>query len=321
MVMVFVLGAFHEELNAVRRSGRDDTKLCMRVASRIVVLAPMMVLLAGIQLRAQAVAPPATVAQQSAVAQAEPFTFDVATIKPSDPDNRNFGGGFFPSGYYNAVNFPLSETVLRAYFPYSSGSKLIGAPVWADKEHYDIVGHMDEATASSWLKLNRSQQVEFGHLMLQKLLAERCKLVVHIVPSQVDGYALVVGKRGSRLQPAQHRDTYPDGAKNIGGDGGKVLPPNQSNNNTATFFNATINDLVRMIGGPYTVIVDRTNLTGRYDFTIHRLERPRDLDGKPLPDPLLSDLWDISDTDIEIKPAKLPAENLVIDHIEQPSPN
>jgi len=270
---------------------------------------------------AQDAATPAVLVQQPPKAAEAPFSFDVATIKPSDPNDRNFGGGFYPSGSYNAVNFPLSETVLRAYFPYSTGSKLIGAPAWADKEHYDIVGHMDEATASSWLKLNRRQQGESGRPMMQKLLGERCKRVVHTVPSQADGYALVVGRRGSHLQPAQHRDTYPDGAKNIGGDGGKVLTPNQFKDNTAIFFNASIYDLVAMIGGPNTVIVDRTNLTGRFDFTIRRLEIPRDLDGRRIPDPQPSDLWDISATGLELKRTKLPSQNLVIDHIERPSEN
>ncbi len=243
--------------------GYNGRKLWMAVVSRVAVLASVMLLMAGVPLWAQAVARPAVIAQEATATAATAFAFDVATIKSSDPDDRNFGGGFYPSGYYKAVNFPLSETVLRAYFPYSTGSELIGAPAWADKEHYDVAGHMDEATASSWLKLNRSQQGESGRLMMQKLLAERCKLVVHIIPAQADGYALVVSKHGSRLQPAPHRGTYPDGAKNTGGDGGKVLTPNRFKDNTATFFNATINDLVRMIGGPYTVIVDRTDLTGR----------------------------------------------------------
>jgi uncharacterized protein (TIGR03435 family) len=88
-----------------------------------------------------------------------------------------------------------------------------------------------------------------------------------------------------------------------------------------TFFNASIDDAIKMIGGPYTVIVDRTNLTGRYDFTIHRLEMPRDADGKPLPDAGLSELWDLSGTGLEIKAAKIPSQNLVIDHVERPSPN
>lgn len=304
------------------RSGHEDRKLLNRVAAHIAVLMPMMLTLAGMPLRAQDAAGPAALAQQAAEIHATSFAFDVATIKPSDPNNRNFGAGFVASGY-SVTNFSLSEIVHRAYFSYSSGSKLIGAPAWADKEHYDIVGHMDEATAAWWLKLNASQRVESGEAMLQKLLAERCKLVVHTVPAQVDGYALLVNKHGSRLQPAAHRDTYPDGVKNIDSEGGKVLPPNRFNNNTTTFFNATIYDMVKMISGPpaFPVIEDRSNLTGHYDFTIHRLEMPRDLDGKPIADARLSDLWDISETGLEINHAKLPSLNLVIDHIEHPSPN
>jgi uncharacterized protein (TIGR03435 family) len=262
------------------------------------------------------------VAQQPVEPPAASFAFDVATIKPSDPGIRGFGGGFVASGY-NAVNFPLSEIVLRAYFPYSKGNQLIGVPAWAAQEHYDIVGHIDEATAPSWLKLDPGQRAQAGRPMLQKLLAERCKLVVHTIPSQVDGYALVIGKRGSRLQPAQHRDTYPDGVKNADYEGGKVLPATLFNNNTESFFNASIRDLVNFIGGPptFSVIQDRTNLIGRYDFTIRRLENPVDADGNRIPDPQPSDLWDISATGLELKRAKLPSQNLVIDHIERPSPN
>ncbi len=147
----------------------------MLIVSRIAVLMRLCLCWRTHRCGAQDAATPAVLVQQPPKAAEAPFSFDVATIKPSDPNDRNFGGGFYPSGSYNAVNFPLSETVLRAYFPYSTGSKLIGTPAWADKEHYDIVGHMDEATASSWLKLNRRQQGESGRLMMQKLLAERCK--------------------------------------------------------------------------------------------------------------------------------------------------
>ena len=264
------------------------------------------------------------VAQQPTELPASSLAFDVATIKPSDPDNRNFGGGFVAQGY-NAVNFPLSQIVFMAYFPYSKGSQLVGMPAWADEERYDIVAHIDEASAPSWLKLNPRQRQESGRPMLQKLLAERCKLIVHTVPAQVDGYVLVVRKRGSRLQPAQPRESYPDGIKNADFEGGKVLTATRFNNNTMSFFNASIQDLVNMIRRPPELqrrYVDQTNLNpARYDFTIRRLEIQQDPDGKRVPAPLPSDLWDISATGLELKPTKLPSQNLVIDHIERPSPN
>jgi uncharacterized protein (TIGR03435 family) len=208
-----------------------------------------------------------------------------------------------------------------AYFPPFEGHQVIGAPAWANNERYDIVAHIDEATAPSWLKLNGRQQQSAGRPMLRKLLAERCKLIVHTVPTEVDGYALVVSKHGSHLQPAQPRETYPDGVKNLDPEGGKVLNPNPSNNNTMSFFNAHIEDLASMLGLYGNIIQDQTHLTGRYDFTIRRLEIPQSPDGKPISDLGPSDHWDISGTGLEIKRAKIPSENLVVDHIERPSPN
>jgi uncharacterized protein (TIGR03435 family) len=291
------------------------------MAGRIAVLVPMMFILAGIPLRAQAAASPAALAQQPAEPPAAPFAFDVATIKPSDPNNRNFGGGFIASGY-RGVNYPLSYIVLTAYFSAFKGNQLIGMPAWADKEHYDIVGHIDEATAPSWLKLNVRQRQEAGRPMLQQLLAERCKLVVHTVPAQADGYALVVSKRGSQLLPGRPRESYPVGVKNLDPEGGKVLSATPANDNTMSFFNVLLQDLASFIGvTSNSVIQDRTGLTGRYDFTIRRLEIPTDPDGKRIPAPLPSDFWDISATGLELKRAKIPSQNLVIDHIERPSPN
>ena len=181
---------------------------------------------------------------------------------------------------------------------------------------------IDEATAPSWLKLNPREWQQAGRPMLQKLLAERCKLVAHTVPAQVDGYALVISKRGSRLQPAQSRETYPDGVKNFDPEGGETLSPTPANNNTMSFFNARLSDLAGIIGiNSRNIIQNQTGLTGRYDFTVRRLEIPRDADGKRIDNPQPSDMWDISATGLELKRAKLPSQNLVIDHIERPSPN
>jgi uncharacterized protein (TIGR03435 family) len=89
---------------------------------------------------------------------------------------------------------------------------------------------------------------------------------------------------------------------------------------TETYFNATMEDLTQRLSWAWPII-DRTNLTGRYDFTFRRLEIPKGADGNRIPNPQPYDLWDLSATGLEIKPAKIPTQNLVIDHIERPSPN
>lgn len=291
----------------------------MLVARRIAVLMPMMVGLTCLPFHAQTVAPLATLAQQQAEPLVAPFAFDVATFKLSAADVNHFSGGGFSESGYHATNFTLSGIVFSAYFPLiSHDHQFIDMPEWANKEYYDVVAHIDQAVASDWLRLTPLQRQAPGRLMLQKLLADRCKLVAHTVPAQVDGFVLVVGKGGSRLSPSKPGAIYPSDAKN-GPDGSRILSSSPSGFSTMNFFNTTVGQLADMLGWGWD-IHDQTNLTGRYDFTIRRLEL-RDADGKRIADPQPDDLWDISATGLEIKRAKVPSENLVIEHIERPSEN
>lgn len=57
-------------------------------------------------------------------------------------------------------------------------------------------------------------------------------------------------------------------------------------------------------------VEDRTGLTGQYDFALTQLNHT----GDP------SD-WDLGVVGLKLRPIKVPAENIVIDHIEYPSPN
>ena len=289
------------------------------MVGQVGILALTILLFAGNPLRAQSAGPVAAPAALATDSPSDQFAFEVATFKPSDPNGRGFSGGFMPSGY-RVTDFELSYIVFSAYFPLNSHDhRLIGMPDWAEKEHYDVVARVDEATANSWTKLSPLQRQPAGRAMLQKLLADRCKLVAHLVPTQVDGYALVISKGGPHLTPTKPGETYPSDAKNDG-DGAKVAFSSPRGASTVDFYNATVEQLAEMLGWAWD-IHDQTNLTGRYDFTIRRLELPVDAEGKRIADPQPNDLWDISGTGLEIKHAKIESENLVIDHIERPSPN
>jgi uncharacterized protein (TIGR03435 family) len=280
---------------------------------------PMLFLLAGVPLRAQAVAPPAAIAEQSAETPTEPFTFDVVSIKPSGPSDRGYSGFFDDTGY-SSRHFALYWTVLKAYFSSFRGHDIIGMPDWLTSERYDITARIDEADIPAWMKLSPRQREQPGQPLLQKLLAERCKLVAHTVPVEMDGYTLVVGKGGARLSASKPGATYPADAKNLW-DGGKIVQtPSGGGGYTLSFFNASMEQLADRMQWAW-VIVDRTSLTGRYDFTIRQLRLPVDAEGNRIPDPQPADMWDLSGTGLEIKRAKLPSENLVIDHIERPSAN
>jgi uncharacterized protein (TIGR03435 family) len=295
----------------------NDRKLQILAARRIAVLIPILFLLSGMPLRAQGAAPPPVIAEPSAATPAPHFTFDVVSIKPSGP-NTYGPGAYFKTGY-SSIQTPLYWTVFTAYFssPFK-GNKVIGLPAWAQTEPYDINARIDEADIPAWMNLTFAQREEPRHRLLQQLLADRCKLVAHLVPAEVDGYILVVSMHGSLLTPTKPGETYPAGAR-TGLDGLRVVPSSSENNMTESYFNSSVEQLTQRLSWAWPII-DRTNLTGRYDFTFRRLN-PVDADGKRMDHPEPYDLWDISATGLEIKPAKIPTQNLVIDHIERPSPN
>jgi uncharacterized protein (TIGR03435 family) len=67
-----------------------------------------------------------------------------------------------------------------------------GGPAWIDSDRFDIVAKAGQTTPPDDLRQ-----------MLQTLLAERFKLVVHQEPKMMPAYALVVGKSGPKLQASE----------------------------------------------------------------------------------------------------------------------
>ncbi|HEV2646822.1 MAG TPA: TIGR03435 family protein [Acidobacteriaceae bacterium] len=299
------------------RRGYSGRKYWMVVAARIAVLVPVMLLMAGVPLWAQAVARPAVIAQEATATPAPHFTFDVVSIKPSGPNS--YGAGPYLETGYSSIHMPLYWTVFTAYFssPFK-GNQIIGMPSWMTSEPYDVNARIDEADIPAWMNLTYAQRQPLRQPLLQQLLAERLKLAAHIVPAEAEGYVLIVGKGGPRFTPTKPGETYPAGAKD-GWNGAKVVPSSADNNYTESYFNATMEDLANRLSWAWPII-DRTHLTGRYDFTFRHLSG-LDADGKRIPDPQPADMWDVSATGLEIKRAKIPTQNLIIDHIERPSAN
>jgi uncharacterized protein (TIGR03435 family) len=129
----------------------------------------------------------------------------------------------------------------------------------------------------------------------------------------------VVSKGGPRFALSKPNANYPSNAKDW--DGAKIVTATSADNtSTISFFNATLAQLSEQLSWAWPV-ENQTNLTGRYDFTVRRLQLPVDAEGRRIPDPQPFDMWDLSGTGLEIKPAKIASENLVIDHIERPTPN
>ena len=153
--------------------------------------------------------------------------------------------------------------------------------------------------------------------MLQTLLADRFHLVAHRETREESIYQLVVAKGGPKLKEA-------DGSQN---------PSERVGRGTITGTAAQISQLVKPLSQQLgRNIVDRTGLTGRYDFTLQWTLEPGQLRGPGDPPPPLNPtLPDPEGTNIftalqeqlglKLESGKGTVDFLVIDRAEPPSEN
>jgi uncharacterized protein (TIGR03435 family) len=121
--------------------------------------------------------------------------FDVATVKSSPPpsgDTVNINLGTVLNGRLAMTNVSLSDCIKLAY-GIVSDDQLVG-PDWIGSRQvlFDIVAQSPPETP-------RDQVL----LMLQPLLAERLKLVLHHERKQRSYLGLSIGKNGAKIQPAK----------------------------------------------------------------------------------------------------------------------
>jgi uncharacterized protein (TIGR03435 family) len=156
-------------------------------------------------------------------------------------------------------------------------------------------------------------------LMLQSLLIDRFKMRSHLVTVERNGYALCIGKGGIRIkesQPAADRANVP-GSHHNESFVSAVLP--EARVIAITGRRASISQLAetlqRSLGVP---VSDGTGLAGIYDFAFRfseDLSAEHQTDAPSLATALKENLG------LTMKKQKGALETLIVDHIEELSPN
>jgi len=165
-----------------------------------------------------------------------------------------------------AKNQTLQELLKLAYGV--QASQISGGPDWLATALFNVDAKLDESTVAELKKLSPEQQKMERDLMFQNLLADQFKVALHresrLLPAQV----LVIAKNGPKIQPAKPGDTYPNGIK---GPDGLPAGPHKFNFGPdgvivqALPMSFVANNLATHLGQP---VLDRTGLTGDYDFTL-----------------------------------------------------
>jgi hypothetical protein len=228
---------------------------------------------------------------------AQPPKFEVISIKP----NPVLSGTTFtefktkPTPPLSGSRLTQRQTTVQYLFMEAYGVwdyQISGLPDWAQApngEHYDV-----EATVAGEIKPPTDQ----AQLMLQSLLADRFALTLHHDTKDLPVYALSPAKGGAKLQAVSGNPRFGTSTQQL------------------------INQLSYAVGRP---IVDKTELPGAYDTTaINKLSwskigEEHRADPLSVPEALEGALEDQFGLKLELR--KEPVDELVIDHVERPTPN
>jgi len=222
--------------------------------------------------------------------------YEVATIKPIAP------GGF---------GLSLRMYIQQAYgIPPATSGWVIG-PDWIDKARYAINGRPPDAVRAAMQNMTNQEKDKETQRMMQSLLADRFQLKAHYEAREIPVYELVA-VNGSRLKEASP-DKHGIRLNQLSSFGGPA-----SIMSLVDFLQCTPD-----IGG--RKIIDKTNLTGIYDISLKwtPTHAAPDTNGAPPADTEGPSLFTAIEEQLGLKLVftKGPGQVLVIDHIEQPSPD
>jgi uncharacterized protein (TIGR03435 family) len=236
-----------------------------------------------------------------------PLAFEVATIKLSNPDQ--------PGKLYTVrgrqvltINTTLNDLVVFAYDLHAK--QIVGGPDWAETQKYDVTGQPEAPGVPNGVQLRG---------MIRQLLTDRFKLAFHREKREMPVYAIVVGPNGHKLTK---NDTNPNGLPGLFFRGLGVLPVT----------NATIADFAGVLQSAVLdrPVVDKTGLTGRWDFQIRWTPDESQFGGlgvrvpPPTNDPNAPPGIFTAFTEqlgLKLDPTRAPVDVLVIDKVEKPSEN
>lgn len=279
--------------------------------------------------------------------------FEVASIKPCKAGDLPAGGGRSAGGAASG-NDPgrlslecqtLDRLIRMAYIRFADGKDwypgspgatprqmnqpISGEPAWANSDRYTIDAKPESPQTAGMMR----------GPMLQALLEDRFGLKIHRDLRDVPIYALVVGKGGPKLAP-----TRKDSCTSLDFTKDPTPWPRPVEPRPCGFFRPdrsggteTLGQTLAGLCRQFSVAldrdaVDRTGIAGTFDihlelseddlFPFARPESAGDPAALALPaDPLTAIMAAVQKLGLKLESAKAPAEFLVIDHVERPSPN
>jgi uncharacterized protein (TIGR03435 family) len=198
------------------------------------------------------------------------LTFEVASVKPSPPPREGVyfgpargGPGSSDPGQIKWEYARLIDMLMTAY---DVKSYQVRGPVWMSTERYHVIAKVPEGAT-------KDQVI----VMWQSLLAERFGVVLHHESKEFQVEELVVAKGGSKLKDTAVDDPNAEGPpkldKNMALNGPGFVTTITMGSNRPTAHTVAkaqpLSKLTVLLGSQLDrPVLDKTGLTGKYDFSI-----------------------------------------------------
>lgn len=197
--------------------------------------------------------------------------------------------------------------------------QIAGAPGWVNAREWQIAAKTDDAETQKLKAMSKTEAQAERCLLLQSLLADRFKLTVHHETRIEPGFALVVAKGGPKFKEASANPP-----------GQPPKPPIVMGNGNLSFNGYPIGRLAVVLAQVMgRTVVDKTGLTGKYEFTIPWKES----EFQVTPDGTGDNANGNGDSGtsiftvlqeqlgLRLESGKVPTEVIAIDHVELPTAN
>jgi uncharacterized protein (TIGR03435 family) len=194
--------------------------------------------------------------------------FDVVSVKPNASGERTMQLSLQPSGRLVAVNVPLQTLIQYAY--QLQDYQMVGGPEWQRTDRFDIMATSSASMAAGAMVVMQP--------MIQSLLADRFRLIVHRESRDMPIFALVKAKSDGRLGPALTKSTVDCDAIRSAARPGVPQPLNASGQPAcgmritrghAWSGGFPVSNLLLWLSQTVQrTVVDRTGLTGNYDADV-----------------------------------------------------
>jgi uncharacterized protein (TIGR03435 family) len=305
---------------------------------RVFLVGGLLILLSGVRVSGQEPAAVSGKAAQPASAITPLPSFDVSSVRENKSGEASYSNFPLNSGPQFGVQDGLliaRDTVFLqflvfAYRPDMYQIQLFRArlPDWARSGHFDIQARTDSRPTKDEMRL-----------MMQSLLAERFGMKIHHEMREREVYALVLvkpGKMGPMLKAHPEDDpscskvkiqaavagAYPGGCGMAAS-----IAPKTAGNMAVAGYNMTMDAIAPALGGSGNIVdrpmVDKTGLTGKFDFTVEFTPDKNGGAGVDAGSPDLAGLTAVEafreQLGLKLVVEKAMVDVVVIDHLEKPS--